>query len=353
MDRIKALIARVKDWFDALVGRWGFLGHIMGTVERYNHQRGNSYAAAISFIGILSLVPILMVSFAIAGFALVWYPTLLDDLTNLIVENLPGEFGDQLKSVIDSAIDSRQAVGLIGLGTAVLTGIGWMSLLRNGITEMWGGRVKHNPILGKLYDLMIFFILGILFIVTTGITIISAGGLGPKILDWLGITSNDLTALLLRVASIVISVLGMWLLFIVILAWLPRNDVPARAILWSALATALVFEVLKSVAGIYLQSILGSPAGAAFGPIIGIMVFSYLAARVILYAAAWSAADPANEKYLFVDEVPPPKPGEARQVVLAPVYEVEPENQARRLLAAAGVGAVVASAVGWLKRGKR
>lgn len=353
MDGIKQIVARLTALWERAVERWPLLAHLMATLDRYNQRRGNAYAAAISFIGFLSLVPILMVSFALAAFVLVWNPTLLTDITDAIVKNIPGALGEQLNSVIDSAIASRRAVGIIGLISAALTGIGWIGLMRNGLTEMWGGRIKSNAVLGKVYDLGMFVGLGLVFLVTIALSVASAGPVGPAVMDFVGIPENGVTLALLRVATIIISIVATWLLFLMVLAGLPRCKIPVRAIVWPALGTAVIFEILKSVSGLYLQSVLGSPAGAAFGPILGLLVFAYLASRIVLYAAAWSAADPKNADLLIVDELEQPDEPEPKTVLLAPVYEAEPDRQARRLLAAAGIGAAAAGLVGWLGRDDR
>lgn len=353
MDGIKSFVARLTALWERMVERWAVLAHLMATLDRYNQRRGNAYAAAISFIGFLSLVPILMVSFALAAFVLVWNPTLLTDLTDAVVKNLPGALGDQLNSVIESAIASRRAVGIIGLISAALAGIGWIGLMRDGLTEMWGGRIKENAVLGKLYDLGMFVGLGLVFVVTIALSALSSGPIGPAVMDFFGIPENGATLALLRVAATIVSVFATWLLFLMVLAGLPRCTVPVRAIARPALGTAVIFEILKSVGGLYLQSVLGSPAGAAFGPILGLLVFAYLASRIVFYAAAWSASDPKNAELLIVDELEQPEETEPMTVVLAPVYEAEPDKQARRLLTAAGLGAVAAGLVGWLGRDER
>jgi membrane protein len=43
------------------------------------------------------------------------------------------------------------------------------------------------------------------------------------------------------------------------------------------------------VGSIYLQAVLHSPAGAVFGPVLGLMVFAYMTARLVLFATAWAA----------------------------------------------------------------
>ena len=39
---------------------------------------------------------------------------------------------------MDSAIDSRTSVGVIGLATAAWAGLGWMANLREALSQMWG-----------------------------------------------------------------------------------------------------------------------------------------------------------------------------------------------------------------------
>ena len=45
---------------------------------------------------------------------------------------------------MDSAIDSRASVGVIGLATAAWAGLGWMANLREALSQMWG-RYREEP----------------------------------------------------------------------------------------------------------------------------------------------------------------------------------------------------------------
>ncbi|WOC11228.1 YhjD/YihY/BrkB family envelope integrity protein [Gordonia sp. MP11Mi] len=350
MDRIKAFFAGLPALFEQLKTRWTWLGRVLGMQDHYNARRGNVYAAAISFIGILSLVPVLMVTFAAAGFVLASRPELIADITDAVVRNVPGSLGTQLNEIIDSAIDSRRTIGIVGLASAALTGLGWMGLTRNALSDMWGGRRKRNAVLGKAVDLGMFVSLGLLFVVTIGLTVATTGPVGAWVIETLGIDDTSWGQVLLRAASIVVSVCATWLLFAVVLSRMPLQRVPVRVVASSALAVAVIFEVLKSLGAVYLSSVLSSPAGAAFGPILGIMVFAYLASRIVLYAAAWSASNPANQQYLIADEVEFGDEPDRGPVYLAPVYEMPQKPNARTLAAAAGVGAAVAAVVARRRR---
>jgi membrane protein len=56
---------------------------------------------------------------------------------------------------------------------------------------------------------------------------------------------------------------------------------------------------------VYLKSVLTGPAGATFGPVLGLMVFAYITARLILFATAWAATSADN---LAAAPVGPPDP---------------------------------------------
>ncbi|MEE3848847.1 YhjD/YihY/BrkB family envelope integrity protein [Gordonia sp. LSe1-13] len=345
VDSAKGAVERGKTGFADARERWTWLDHLINTFQRYNDRRGNLYAASISFNGILALVPIVMVVFAIAGFVLASQPDLLRDLQDAVVENMPEGMGDQINDLINSAVDQRAAVGVVGLLGAAFTGIGWISGVRAGMTEMWGGRVNRNPVMSKVWDLITFALLGIAFAVTMAITALGNSGLTTEVLSWVGLDDASWAPTVVRAVSIAVSVLASTLLFTFVMSRLPLVQLPFRNTLKGGLLTAIAFEIVKTVGGIYLESVLSGPAGVTFGPIIGLLVFAYLASRIVLYAAAWCATDPINEAYQVEteDEIPPP-------VLVSPNYEVHPAPRPSTLVAVAGIGAAASAFVGWLLR---
>ena len=61
----------------------------------------------------------------------------------------------QLVKLMDSAIESRTSVGIIGLATAAWAGLGWMANLREALSQMWGLLRQEPPgfVRTKLSDL--------------------------------------------------------------------------------------------------------------------------------------------------------------------------------------------------------
>jgi membrane protein len=114
-------------------------------------------------------------------------------------------------------------------------------------------------------------------------------------------------AAVLRVVSLVLSLVVSWLLFAWIIARLPRASVSLRSSMRAGLLAAVGFEIFKQVASIYLKSVVTGPAGATFGPVLGLMVFAYITARLILFSTAWAATSRDN---LAAAPVVPPGPAQ-------------------------------------------
>ncbi|WP_067843280.1 inner membrane protein YhjD [Nocardia lijiangensis] len=305
IDNVKATIERrvqARPWLDHLIRAGG----------RYQRQRGDHYAAGITYFTVLSLFPLLMVAFAVAGFVLAGNQQLFQELQDKVVENMPGELGTQLNSLIDQAVRSRSTVGVLGLLAGLYTGLGWMANLRAALTEQWEQKVEEgNWFRTKLSDLGALVGLGLAFVASLGLSSLASSNLGAQLLARFGLDDLPGARLLLTLLSIVFALLASWAVFAWIIARLPREPVTLASAAKAALLAALAFEVFKFVASIYLQIVLRSPAGAAFGSIIGLMVFSYITYRIILFATAWAATASENEP-----EPLPPEPAVIRPRVV-------------------------------------
>ena len=69
---------------DRLRTRYKWFDHVMRAQERYQHSKGDFFAAGITYFTVFALFPLIMVLFSIAGFVLSHRPDLLDDIENRI-----------------------------------------------------------------------------------------------------------------------------------------------------------------------------------------------------------------------------------------------------------------------------
>ncbi|AWT52667.1 inner membrane protein YhjD [Mycolicibacterium smegmatis] len=319
---------------DRLKARWPWFDHVMRAQERYNDSKGDFYAAGITYFTIFALFPLLMVGFAVGGFVLASQPELMGQLEDKIRQAVSGDLGAQLVQLMDSAIDSRTSVGVIGLATAAWAGLGWMANLREALSQMWGLFREEKPgfVRTKLSDLLALLSAFVAIILTIGLTALGSSTAIENVLNRIGMPDSVGLSILLWVLSVLMSLFVSWLLFTWMIARLPRESVTFRSSLRAGLLAAVGFEIFKQLASIYLKSVITGPAGATFGPVLGLMVFAYITARLVLFATAWAAT---AEENLEAARVLPPEP-----VQITTRVQVREGAGVPAMLTAAAAGAV-------------
>ncbi|MGH3796165.1 MAG: inner membrane protein YhjD [Pseudonocardiaceae bacterium] len=276
--------------------RYPWLDHLVRGGEAYTRNHGDHYAAAITYFSVLSMVPLLMIAFAAAGFVLAGDQHLLSELQAQIKAAAPPGLGELLNQIVDAAIKSRSSVGIVGLLLALYSGLGWMSNLRDALTAQWDQRQEPQGFLRtKVMDLLALLGLGLALVVSFALT--GAGtAFAGVLLDLAGLGHLLWARLAFYLLALVVSLVGMWLVFLWIIARLPRAPVPLRSAIRGAAIAAVGFEVLKQVFAIYLDSVGASPTGRIFGPVIGLMVFAYFVSRFLLFITAWAATAVENRR---------------------------------------------------------
>jgi membrane protein len=329
---------------DRLRARFKWFDHVMRAYQRFDDRNGGFFAAGLTYYTIFALFPLLMVGFAAVGFVLSRRPQLLGTIDDHIRSSVSGALGQQLVDLMNSAIDARTSVGVIGLATAAWAGLGWMSHTRAAVTEMWWEQHLDSPgfVRNKISDLIAMVGTFVVIMATLGLTALSHEAPMRAVLRWLKIPEFSAFNEIFRGISILVSLLVSWMLFTWMIARLPRQKVSLINSARAGLLAAIGFELFKQVASIYLRIVLRSPAGATFGPVLGLMVFSYITAYLVLFATAWAATASYDPR---AKPVAPPAP-----VVIAPRVQAEEGLSTRQTLTAMAVGAVGALAFSRLTR---
>jgi membrane protein len=301
--------------------------------ERYTDRHGDHYAAGITYFSVLALVPLVMVAFAVSALVLAANPDLLARLKDSIGASLPAGLDQTLNPIIDQAVASATTVGMIGLLFALYSGLGWMTYLRDALSEQWGQPPRPPPFLRRLrVDLAALIGLGATVAVSIGITTAGSGFAG-QILGLLGLADSGWARWLLGTLGVLLGLAADWLVFLWVFARLPREPVTWHSAAKAAIFAAVGLEVIKQVMVVYLATVTQTPTGAAFGPILGLLIFMFTVVRFLLYLTAWAATARENEL-----ERPPPPPPPA---VIRPEVWVHRGPGAAASVGLIGAGAVV------------
>ncbi|RPH25011.1 inner membrane protein YhjD [Buttiauxella warmboldiae] len=275
--------------------RYPVIAHLIRAAERFNDRLGNQFGAAITYFSFLSLIPILMVAFAAGGYILASHPTLLQDIFNKILENVSDPtLAATLKNTINTAIQQRTTVGLVGLLIALYSGINWMGNLREAVRAQSRDKWERNPQdqekfwLKYLRDFISLIGLLVALIVTLSITSV-AGSAQTMLITLLQLEGIEWLKPVWHLVGLAVSVLANYLLFFWIFWRLPRHRPRKKALIRGTFIAAIGFEIIKIIMTYSLPKLVSSPSGAAFGSVLGLMAFFYFFARLTLFCAAWIA----------------------------------------------------------------
>ncbi len=286
------------NWFKAIPT----INHILRAVDRFNDRLGSQFGAAITYFSFLSLIPILMVSFAAVGFILASNPELLSKLIGKIVSTISDpSLAQTLENTVNTAISQRTTVGISGLLVALYSGISWMGNLREAVRaqcrDVWerDPKEKENILYVYAKNLLALTGLVIALVITIALTSV-AGSAQQAIVDALGLGGITWLRPVMTAIALTISIIANYLMFLWIFWMLPKQKLNTKALLKGTLIAAIGFELIKFIMTMMLPSLAKSPSGAAFGSIIGLLAFFYFFARLTLFCAAWIATAKENTK---------------------------------------------------------
>ncbi|HEX6198520.1 MAG TPA: YihY/virulence factor BrkB family protein [Jiangellaceae bacterium] len=267
------MLQRAKDTMERLKKTLPFR-----TFLRYGRLRGNRLAGAVSFYGFISLFPMLIVAAAVV--AQIAGPERIANLQEIVDENLPG-----LDLNVTVFVDNAGTIGLIG-GVALLwSGLSWVDAMRAAVRSMWEKDDQPgNIVVRKALDLGALVGLGLVLALSWAATVL-VGSAADQILDWIGLES----AVLGRVAALILAVLSSSALFAYLLSGLPRIRVAWRVLIPISLVGGLVFELLKQVVTQF--AVLAAPDStyAAFAVPLALVGWIYVVTRVLMLLAAFAA----------------------------------------------------------------
>jgi membrane protein len=138
---------------------------------------------------------------------------------------------------------------------------------------------------------------GLWLALIAAVTVSAIGtGFGETVLHLLGWQGTGWSGLARAALALPLGLAADWLTFYWVLTRLPRIDRPVRGAARAAVIGAVGLEVLRQALTLYLGRIGGTPGGAVFGSLLGLLVFAYLLSRFVLLVTAWAATAPGNDR---------------------------------------------------------
>jgi membrane protein len=264
-----------------------FIDHLARAYGRYDRQRGDRLAAALTFYGFLAFFPLTALAFAVVGYTVVISPGAAQYVTEAINNLLPG-LSDDLQ--VEKLATAKTGAGIFGLAGLVWAGLGWMSEWRESLRSIWhvnptGG---GNYFVKKFWDLMILYLLGLIAIASVASSSL-ATSLTHVVLDWLDLDTVTGAGTLVRLISVAVGIAANLLIILVLFSRLSGTQAHWRRLVKGALFGAVGFEVLKVVGALLIALLTHNRVYAGFAVLVGLLIWINVTTRFILFTAAWTA----------------------------------------------------------------
>jgi len=264
---------------------------------QYLGHRGNVLAGGIAFVGLFSLVSLLVVAASVLGLVFGSSSDLqarVYDQINASVPNLVQTPASQDGLLDPSSLlrsDVLSLTGGVALLVALVTGLAWLDALREGIRAVFTEPPDRRPLLvKKLRDLLVLLTLGLVLLVTGTATFV-VGAASETLLGLVGLAGSAVGPVLLPVLTFAVVAAVDTGIFLVLFRVLSDLRLPVRDVLQGAVVGGVALALITTLSGKLLQLVGDSdnPLVTASATLGAILVWLGLLARVTLLAAAWAA----------------------------------------------------------------
>ena len=258
---------------------------------------GLRMSAAMSFYGMLSLAPLLLLLVGVLGW---WFDR--SYLESGLVAQVHGVGGERVAEVVRGALASAQepALGrLASIAALVLLASGATGVfveLQSSLARLWNTgeppqdasgrpawwRLASLRLRGLAYVLAIGFLLLVSMVLSTAIKVIAhwAGG-------WLPFDSSGvMLSLINELVSFAVTVL----LFVGLMRIGGGRHPPMGCLLFGGLVGAILFTVGKQALAMYLSTAAVVSAYGAAGSLVVLLMWIYFSSAVLLFAASCARA---------------------------------------------------------------
>ncbi|MDY7104164.1 MAG: YihY/virulence factor BrkB family protein [Actinomycetota bacterium] len=272
-----------------------------GLYRSWRNDRTIRLGAGLAYYGLFSLASVLTLSLWIVR--LVTHSADTEEVIRGRLEEVFGAIGpDVAQTVAENIEGAGGSLGLIGVGSLLVSGSLFFMALEDALNQIWDVPVRAGvrvSVRRRLVSLAILLAASL---------VIVAAVMAQTIMTWLAgvlLGSSDESAPLALLTH-----LGSWLLLATVLTalygFLPATTVDRRAAVISGAATAAMIVVGTAAIGWYLRTFGVASISGAASSLLAVLVWIFYEAQILLAGAQLSKAlDRSRRATGGVDRAPP------------------------------------------------
>ena len=260
------------DWLDRLQRRNRTVGVIVAVIYKYNDDQGGYLAALVTYYGLVSLFPLLLLLTTGLGVVLAGRPDLQAQVLHSTLSQFP-VIGSQLHH--PEGLSGGIVGVVIGLLGALYGGLGVGQAVQNAMDSIWAVP-KHNrpdPIRSRLRSLLLLLVLGSAAVAAT---VLAAVGQATSALGVFGKIGLALVAVAINA-------------FVCLVAFrvTTARALTYRQVLPGAVGAAFIWQMLQWFGAGYVGHIVkrASATNSVFALVLGALAFLFLTSMALVVCA--------------------------------------------------------------------
>lgn len=262
---------------------------LKATFHDWSEDKAPRLAAGLAYYTVFSLVPLLVLVIAVAGFVLGGDAHVRAQVLGQVRGMVGAQGAQMLSSAIDAFAAGRRglAASIFGIATLIFGATGVFSQLQDALDTIW--EVEHprtrgiwNAIKDRL--LSATMILGTAFLLLVSLVL---SAVLAFVVERFGGALAD-AVVVGQVLNITVSLVVITLLFAAIFKILPHTAVAWRDVWSGALVTAVLFVAGKELLALYLGSARVATAFGAAGSLGIILLWVYYSAQILFFGAEFT-----------------------------------------------------------------
>jgi YihY family inner membrane protein len=257
---------------------------IMALLKYLGKTEVHTYAFSVAANTILSLFPFIVLLLTISQ--RVFHSDKMTAMVGEMMQNFLPAGGDFVMRNMVILVHPHKGVQVFSVLMLLVTSTGVFLPLEVALNDVWGVKVNRNYLHNQAVSLGLAAAVGVLAIMSVAMT---AGQ--REIMTWafFGHTDNMFFNFVGFIALKFFAVLAGILLFFLIYWVLPNRNVPARAVLPTAIVIGIVWEAAKYC---YILALPWLDFKAVYGPFyisVSLMMWAFLSGLILLAGAHFSA----------------------------------------------------------------
>ena len=207
-------------------------------IDRFIEDRLNANAAALTFVSLFALVPLLTVTLSIAS-ALPAAGDIEAKLSEFLLQFLLPESSTQVVQYLSTFIDQARSLTVFGVGILLVTAVLMLRNIEKALNDIWRNRANRRP----LQSFLLYWAVLSFGPAAIGLGLGVRAYLFAATNDWGGIQLFGLGSILVGLMPFAISTIGLTALYAVV----PNCQVPFRHALIGGVFAASTFTLARMV----------------------------------------------------------------------------------------------------------